>query len=270
MQVVLSIAGYDPSGGAGVLADIKTFAAFNCFGIAAITSITSQNTLGVFAAYHQPAEVLLAQLEPLVADYDISAVKIGMLPTTQAIETVATFIEKHQLQNVVIDPVIRSSSGYDLIDDAAKKLLLERLLPLADLVTPNLNEARFLSDVSSSTLAHVRNAARTIYKNISHYRTRIGHSAVLVKGGHLEGEPIDVLFDGDEFYEFQAPRISTRHTHGTGCTLSSAIAALLAKGFKIPEATMRAKKYVSEAIRTAPGLGKGAGPLNHLINGFEF
>ncbi|HYE72185.1 MAG TPA: bifunctional hydroxymethylpyrimidine kinase/phosphomethylpyrimidine kinase, partial [Blastocatellia bacterium] len=202
-------------------------------------------------------------------DYSIVATKIGMLPTVEAIKTVAAFIERHQLLNVVLDPVIRSSSGYDLIDDDAKKLLLEQLMPLATLVTPNLAEAIFFAEASGSITEDLKVAARKIYEQIYRYSTQAKHQAVLVKGGHLEGDPIDVLFDGQEFHEFQAPRIITRHTHGTGCTLSSAVAALLARGFKIPEAVRQAKRYVSEAIRTAPGLGHGAGPLNHMINGFE-
>lgn len=264
MLVVLSIAGFDPSGGAGVLADIKTFAAFGCFGAAAITSITSQNTAGVFAAFHQPPDVLRVQLEPLAADYEIAAVKIGMLPTVGAVEVTANFIEQHRLKNVVVDPVIRSSSGYALVDDDAVRLLQERLMPLADLITPNTAEASLLTELSLSDERELSNAAKAIHEKIGRRATGQARHAVLVKGGHLDGEPVDVLFDGRESHTFRGPRIAGRSTHGTGCTLSSALAALLAQGHALPDAVARAKQYVAEAIRTAPGLGRGAGPLNHF------
>ena len=266
MLVVLSIAGFDPSGGAGVLADIKTFSAFGCFGTAAITSLTSQNTVAVYGAVHQSAETLRAQIEPVVSDFTIAAVKTGMLPTRETIEVTAEMIEQHSLPNVVVDPVIRSTSGYDLIDETAMRFLIERLLPLAKVITPNMAEAERLTGFEVNDLDGMKRAAERIYELA---QPKIRNQAVLVKGGHLPNEATDVLFDGNEFQLFRAEKIATRNTHGTGCTLSSAIAALLANGFEILEAITKAKQYLEAALRSAPNLGHGAGPLNHLAGGFE-
>ncbi len=259
MLTILSIAGFDPSGGAGVLADIKTFAAFDCFGAAAITSLTSQNTTAVFGAYHQPPEVLRAQLEPLISDYEIAAVKIGMLPTRAAVEVVAQTIERHSLRNVVVDPVIRSTSGYDLIEVETVRFIAERLFPLADLITPNMAEAAQLAQIAVEDLPGMEQAARQLAQQTK--------GAVLVTGGDLAEEAADVLCSGGQIQVFRAPRIGTRNMHGTGCTLSSAIAALLARGCDLTEAVQRAKDYVTAALRAAPNLGHGAGPLNHFIRG---
>lgn len=265
MQTVLSIAGFDPSGGAGVLADIKTFAAFGCFGVAAITALTAQNTSGVYGVYHQAAEVVRAQLAPLVTDFPIAAVKLGMLPTQVIVEVVAEMIERHALPNVVVDPVLRSSSGYDLMDEAALATLRDRLLPHARVITPNLAEAARLAGMEVNDLESMKRAARRIHGLC---RARANNSsapcAVLVKGGHLPDEATDVLDDGHEVQIFRAPKLVTRNTHGTGCTLSSAITALLARGVGVPEAVARAKAYLNAALRAAPNLGRGAGPLNHL------
>lgn len=266
MLVVLSIAGFDPSGGAGVLADIKTFSAFGCFGTAAITSLTSQNTVAVYGAVHQSAKTLRAQIEPVVSDFTIAAVKTGMLPTRETIEVTAEMIEQHSLPNVVVDPVIRSTSGYDLIDETAMRFLIERLLPLAKVITPNMAEAERLTGLIVNDLDGMKRAAERIYELA---QPKIRNQAVLVKGGHLPNEATDVLFDGNEFQLFRAEKIATCNTHGTGCTLSSAIAALLANGFEIPEAITKAKQYLEAALRFAPNLGHGAGPLNHLAGGFE-
>lgn len=265
MLTILTIAGFDPSGGAGILADIKTFAAMGCFGTAAITSITSQNTQAVYGAYHQSAEVLRAQIEPVVADFEIAAVKTGMLPTEETILAAAEAIDRHRLPNVVIDPVIRSTSGFDLIDEAAMKCLVTHLLPLADVITPNMVEAERLTQHEVRDLAGMKRAAHLIYELCeSGSYERVGRRAVLVKGGHLAGDAVDVLYDGQELREFRSPRIETTSTHGTGCTLSAAIAALLAKGFDLNSAVERAKCYINDALLTAPGLGHGAGPLNHM------
>jgi len=259
MIIVLTIAGFDPSGGAGVLADVKTFMALDCFGAAAITSLTSQNTVAVYGAYHQPPEVLRAQLEPVLADYDIAAVKVGMLPTPETIEVTAEVVARHRLRNLVVDPVMVSTSGYALSDAAAVAFLAERLLPLADVVTPNLREAAALAGHEVADLDGMRRAARRIHE-------RCGRPAVLVKGGDLEGEAVDVLDDGRGQQLFRAPKIATRNTHGTGCTLSAAIAALLARGHSLPEAVARAKEYLAAALRAAPDIGRGAGPLNHRVS----
>ncbi|HWQ34488.1 MAG TPA: bifunctional hydroxymethylpyrimidine kinase/phosphomethylpyrimidine kinase [Blastocatellia bacterium] len=264
MLTVLSIAGFDPSGGAGILADIKTFAAFGCFGTAAITSLTAQNTVAVYGAYHQPPEIVRAQLEPVISDFEIAAVKTGMLPTREIIELTAEIITQHRLPNVVVDPVIRSTSGYDLIDDAATEALRERLLPLACVITPNMAEAERLTGLEVKNLEQMKEAARRIYGSAFQAQPDRAR-AVLVKGGHLDDAAVDVLYDGRDFRLFQTAKLESRNTHGTGCTLSAAMAVLLARGCDIPAATERAKAYVTEAIRTAPGLGHGAGPLNHAI-----
>ncbi len=260
MRVVLTIAGFDPSAGAGTLADIKTLAAFGCFGVAAITALTAQNTLAVYGVYPQSAAVVRAQIAPLLADFDIAAVKLGMLPNREIIETVAEIITAQKLPNIVLDPVIRSTSGYDLIDDVALAALVEHLLPLADIVTPNLPEAERLTGLPVKDLDGMRQAVKYLR---SQSAIRNPQYAILIKGGHLPDEAVDLFDDGQTEQLLRAPKIRTRNTHGTGCTLSSAIAAGLALGVDMPLAVQRAKQYVSAAIRTAPGLGHGAGPLNH-------
>lgn len=261
MRVVISIAGFDPSGGAGTLADIKTFSAFGCYGAAAITSLTFQNTLVVYGAQHQSAEVLSSQIEPVLADFEIAAAKIGMLPTRETIETVAAVIERHRLPNVVLDPVIRSTSGYDLIDDVAAAHLRERLLPLADLITPNMAEAERLTGLRVTNLEEMEEAGRRL--------RAMKARAVLVKGGHLSGEAIDILVDDRGAQHFRSPRVETNNTHGTGCTLSSAIAAMLARGATLDQAIEKAKEYLVAALRSAPAIGHGAGPLNHRVPSAE-
>ena len=260
MQVVLSIAGFDPSGGAGVLADIKAIAAQGCFGAAAITSLTYQNTQAVYGASHQSAATVRAQVEPVLNDFTVAAVKTGMLPTSEIIETVAELMAQHALPHFVLDPVIRSTSGFDLIDDAALQALRKHLLPLADVITPNMAEAERLTGLRVTTLEEMHAAARSIHNECG--------KSVLVKGGHLldevATEAVDVLFDGKAFELFRAPRIATHNTHGTGCTLSSAMAANLANGLTMKDAIAQAKNYLNEALRAAPGLGKGHGPLNHF------
>jgi hydroxymethylpyrimidine/phosphomethylpyrimidine kinase len=264
MLTVMSIAGFDPSGGAGTLADIKTFAAMGCFGAAAITSLTYQNTVAVYGVSHQTAEVLRAQIEPIINDFEIAAVKIGMTPTRELIEVIAEVIEKKRLPNVVVDTVIRSTSGYDLIDEEAIGSLIERLLPLADVITPNMAEAERLTGIEVKDLDGMKRAARRIHEMSAAAKSmRTARRAALVKGGHLEDEATDVLFDGREFHIFGASKIATRDVRGTGCTLSSAIAALLARGCEIPDAVDRAKRYLTEILSAAPDIGRGALHLNH-------
>jgi hydroxymethylpyrimidine/phosphomethylpyrimidine kinase len=258
MQTVLVIAGYDPSGGAGVLADVKAIAALGCYGAAAITSITFQNTQGVFGAVHQSAETLRAQIDPVFDDFEIHAVKTGMLPTAETIEATAEALEARPPSPLVVDPVVRSTSGYDLIDDRALEALVGRLFSRADVVTPNAVEAERITGLPVTDEAEMERAARAI--------VRMGARAALVKGGHLDlaGMAVDVLYDGVSTHTYSDRRIETTSTHGTGCTLASAIAAGLALGRSLPVAVAAAKTYVTRAIRYAPGLGKGHGPLNHF------
>jgi hydroxymethylpyrimidine kinase/phosphomethylpyrimidine kinase len=256
-SVVMTIAGFDPSGGAGILADIKTIAAFDCFGVAAITSLTFQNTVGVFGAEHQSPECVLAQLDPLFEDFDVAAIKTGMLPTTEIIRLVADVISARGARHVVVDPVVRSTSGYDLIDDEALRALTSLLFPLASVVTPNVAEAERITGVSVRDEESMRQAAELI----------MSHSprAVLVKGGDTEADTAtDLLLDRDGYWRFSTARVKSTSTHGTGCTLSSAIACLLASGYSLREALPVAKQYINDAISDAPGLGRGHGPLNHF------
>jgi len=266
--VCLTVAGLDPSGGAGIIADVKTFTAFKCFAAAVITSITFQNTMEVFGAVHQTAETVRGQIQPVIEDYTVAAVKTGMLPTGEIIEEVARIIKENHLKNFVVDPVVRSTSGFDLIDDAALKCLIERLFPLADIVTPNLPEAERIARMKIENETDIEKAARTMQS--------FGAKSVLIKGGHLfEGKrqkakgkrrsAIDFLFVGDDLHEFEAEYIETTATHGTGCTLAAAITANLAMGKGLIEAVKTAKNFVTEAIRTAPDLGRGHSPINTIL-----
>jgi hydroxymethylpyrimidine kinase/phosphomethylpyrimidine kinase len=257
--VALTIAGFDPSGGAGVIADLKTFTAFGCFATAAVTSLTFQNTAGVYGAATQSAETVRRQALPVVEDFRVGGMKTGMLPTREIISEVARLLRETGLGETepVIDPVVRSTSGYDLIDDDALDALKGELLPLARVVTPNVPEAERLTGMKIGGEEDMGRAARLI--------RQMGARAVLVKGGHLTGDALDLLDDGGEVRLFRAPRLHTGSTHGTGCTLAAAIAACLARGLALAEAVEAAKRFVTAAIRRAPGLGRGHGPVRHDI-----
>lgn len=253
--VCLTIAGLDPSGGAGILADTKTFAAYDCFGAAAVSSITFQNTTGVFGAQHQSAETVRAQVEPVFNDYDVAAVKTGMLPTAEVIAEVARLIQVNDVKNFVVDPVVRSTSGFDLIDDEALRVVISELFPLALVVTPNLPEAERIIGSQISDRDDMVRAGKLI--------EAMGPRAVLIKGGHFDGMSADdLLFSDGGFEVFSAPFLNTGATHGTGCTLSAAICANLALGNDLHTSVRIAKAFVYEAIRTSPGLGKGSSPIN--------
>jgi hydroxymethylpyrimidine kinase/phosphomethylpyrimidine kinase len=253
--VALTIAGFDPSGGAGVVADIKTFTAFGCFGTAAVTSLTFQNTTGVFGAAHQTASTVRAQVMAVVEDFKVACAKTGMLPTREIIEEVARLFREEALPAAVVDPVVRSTSGYDLIDDAALGVLIRELLPLARLLTPNIPEAERITGLQITDEEGMRRAALRIRE--------MGAPAVLVKGGHLTGEALDLLDDRGRVTVFRGERIETTSTHGTGCTLAAAIAACLGQGMSLEEAVGTAKRFVTNAIRSAPRIGHGHGPINN-------
>jgi hydroxymethylpyrimidine kinase/phosphomethylpyrimidine kinase len=260
-KIALTIAGVDPSGGAGVYADIKTFAAFGCFPTAAITSITFQNTSGVFGAEHQSAESLRRQIEPIIDDFHVDAVKTGMLPTEEIIRETARLISDNGMKNIVVDPVVRSTSGFDLIDNAALRSLIELLFPLSDIVTPNVPEAERISGVAIESEEDVGAAAEVIRS--------MGARNVLIKGGHFparseskERLARDHLFVGDERLILDAEYIDTTSTHGTGCVLAAAIAANLARGNGLVLSVEIAKKFVNDAIRNAPNIGKGHSPID--------
>jgi len=259
MPVALTIAGFDPSGGAGVVADVKTFTAFGCFATAAVTSLTFQNTTGVFGATHETAATVRAQVSPVIEDFHVAGVKMGMLPTREVILEVARLLRETNLREAspVVDPVVRSTSGFDLIDDDALAALKSELLPLAALVTPNIPEAERLTGLSIETEDDMRRAALLLRE--------MGARAVLVKGGHLTGDAVDVLDDAGEVRLFRTPRIETDATHGTGCTLAAAITACLARGMNLADAVGAAKHFVTEAIRQSPQLGRGFSPVNHNL-----
>ena len=257
MRTALTIAGSDSGGGAGIQADLKTFAAHGLYGTSAITAITAQNTLGVTSWQALPADLVTAQIEAVAGDIGADAVKTGMLANAAIVEAVAAAIESLQLPLVVVDPVMIAKGGDRLLEEEAVAALLAELLPRAHVVTPNVPEAEVLAGMSIESLADMREAGRRILAR--------GPRVVLIKGGHLGGaESIDVACTASETFEIRGPRIDTRHTHGTGCTLSSAIAANLARGLSDRESIERAREYLEGAIRHAPGIGRGYGPLNHF------
>jgi hydroxymethylpyrimidine/phosphomethylpyrimidine kinase len=258
LPVALTIAGSDSSGGAGIQADLKTFHAFGIFGTSAVTAITVQNTRGVTGVHPVPLEIVRGQVAAVAEDLRPAACKTGMLATRELVTTVAAAIREHGLPHFVLDPVMVATSGDRLLDADAVSAILEDLLPLAALVTPNLDEASILAGHEVATVAEMRRAAEAM--------VRRGAGAALIKGGHLRGaEVVDVLFDGSHTHEFRRRRIDTRSTHGTGCTLSAAVAACLARGMSLHDGVAQALDYVHRAIAAAPGLGHGNGPLNHLV-----
>jgi hydroxymethylpyrimidine/phosphomethylpyrimidine kinase len=257
MRTVLTIAGSDSGGGAGIQADLKTFAAHGVFGTSAITAVTAQNTLGVTKWLAMPTDLVIAQIEAVAGDLTPNAVKIGMLANAAIVEAVAASIAGLDLPLVVLDPVMVAKGGDRLLVEEAVDAMRSELLPRVHLVTPNIPEAEVLSDMSVRSVDDMRRAAERILK--------LGPRVVLVKGGHLEGaESIDVACSAGAAFEVSRPRIATRHLHGTGCTLSSAIAANLALGLDDRAALERAREYLDGAIRHAPGIGRGHGPVNHF------
>ncbi len=254
--VLLTIAGFDPSCGAGIAADLKTFAAHNCYGVAAVTALTVQSTQGVKATHIIAAATLRAQLDALAEDLRIAAVKIGMLGNRANAVAVSEFLDHSKISHVVLDPVVKPSlGGADLLDSSGVKYLAEELFKRATVVTPNVPEAELLSGIEIKDLAAMEAAARKIVERGAH--------AVIVKGGHM-GKPVDVLFDGAEVLHLGGDHIHTQNTHGTGCTFASAIAAQLASGRPLQEAAMLAKAYVTMAMENGFLIGKGPGPLDHF------
>ena len=253
---ILTIAGSDSGGGAGIEADLKTIERLGGYGMAAVTAVTAQNTLGVFGVWPLPLEAVQRQIEVVAADIGIDAVKIGMLGSAEAVRGVAATLRKLGPFTVVLDPVMVAKGGDRLLATDALDALREELLPLATLVTPNLPEAETLADLPADTRPERERAARRLVE--------MGAGATLIKGGHGAGAILeDLLFDGRQFSVFQGERLQTRHTHGTGCTLSSAIATKIAEGLPLTTSVAWAIRYVQTAIRLAPGLGTGQGPLNH-------
>ncbi|HKQ44531.1 MAG TPA: bifunctional hydroxymethylpyrimidine kinase/phosphomethylpyrimidine kinase [Rhizomicrobium sp.] len=259
---VLIIAGSDSSGGAGLQADLKTAQAFGVYAQTAVTAVTVQDTTGVKAVYPLPPQIVAAQISAALQDIGADAVKIGMLGNGAIARAVADALEGIDIP-LVLDTVLLSSSGAALLDEEGIGILKKRLMPRATLVTPNFPEAEVLTGIYPKSEHRLRNAAMVL--------KMLGTDNVLFKGGHGEGDILcDVLWSGGEFIPFEAPRQDTPHTHGTGCTLATAIACGLAQKMPLKDAVARAHAYVQEAIRTAPGLGSGSGPLNHAIKSSSF
>lgn len=256
-QPVLTIAGSDPSGGAGIQADLKALSANGVFAMSVLTSITAQNTCGVTSAFHLPLDVIEAQLDAIFSDIPVKTIKTGMLATADIITTISKKLAAQKLEHLIVDPVMVAKGGHALLEEEAISSLKYELCPLALLLTPNIYEAEVLSGLSITTLADARSAAKVIHQ--------LGCRYVLIKGGHLHEQPgTDLLYDGRFFRMYKGEYLQTRNTHGTGCTLASAIAAQLAKGKTIADAIEAAKTYTTEALRHGITLGKGHGPTDHF------
>lgn len=257
--IALTIAGSDSSGGAGIQADLKTFEAFDVYGMSVITALTAQNTFKVSAIFPSSPDFVRAQIDAIFEDIHPDATKTGMLFSKEIIETVAERLSYYKVKNLVIDPVMVAKSGARLLKEDAIEALIEKLLPIALIVTPNLPEAEIIAGLTIKNEEEIIEAGKKILKK--------GPKWVLMKGGHLEGssEVPDILISEEKIYKFTGKRVNTKNTHGTGCTISSAITALLASGLEVPDAVCIAKKYIYKAIKDAPDLGHGHGPLRHKV-----
>ncbi|MCS5570156.1 MAG: bifunctional hydroxymethylpyrimidine kinase/phosphomethylpyrimidine kinase [Pseudomonadales bacterium] len=257
MKTALTIAGSDSGGGAGIQADLKTFAAHGVYGTCAITAVTAQNTLGVEAVENLSVQLIVAQVNAVVDDIGVDAVKTGMLATPEIVERVATLLPSLPTPHIVVDPVMVAKSGARLLAEEAIDAVRRMLLPCATVVTPNAMEAEVLAKIEIDSLGSAREAARRIYD--------LGPGTVVIKGGHIPtADAVDLVYDGHEYLELRGPRLRSRHTHGTGCTFAAAVAANLALGLPTPDAISGAKHYVAQAIRHGLPLGSGHGPLGHF------
>jgi len=258
MQRVMTIAGSDSGGGAGIEADLKTFTVLGVYGTVAVTAVTAQNTCGVRGVHYLPPDFVSAQIEAVLEDIGTDAVKTGMLGQPAIVEAVASALGRARVPNLVVDPVMVAKSGALLLEPAAVAYLKERLLPLATVVTPNVPELSRLTGRAIASEKELKEAAKALWQTT-------GAKYVLAKGGHLgAGDATDWLYDGRDFLAFRSPRLPARHTHGTGCTLSAALAAYLAKGLPVAAAVEKAKAFVSQAIAAGLPLGRGCGPVNPL------
>lgn len=251
----LTIAGSDSGGGAGIQADLKTFMALGVYGTSVITAVTAQNTLGVQDVVELPPEFVAQQFDSVLSDIGAHAAKTGMLSSIPLVQVVSQKIQEYKIRNLVVDPVMVAKGGHPLLREEARRMLVELLLPLAFVVTPNLHEAGLLANLEVSDRASMEEAARRI--------KRLGPTHVIVKGGHLENEACDLLFDGQSFHIYESPRLDTVCTHGAGCTFSAAITAGLAKGLPVEEAIATAKKFITRAMAAGVLIGQGHAPLNH-------
>ncbi len=258
MKTALTIAGSDSSGGAGIQADIKTMSANGVYAMSAITALTAQNTMGVYDIMNVTPEFLKSQLDAVFTDIFPDSVKIGMISNAELIKVTAHTLKLYNAKNIILDPVMISTSGAKLIDDDAVEVMKSELFPLATIITPNIPETEILSEMKISSEDDMIKAAKIIYETYN--------CAVLCKGGHNINDSNDLFYDNNEYKWFYGKRIDNPNTHGTGCTLSSAIASNLAKGFTVEKSIENAKKYISNTLASMLNLGKGSGPLNHLFN----
>ena len=254
----LTIAGSDSSGGAGVQADLKTFSAIGTYGMSVITAVTAQNTRGVFLVEELSEEIIKRQIEVIFDDIMPKAVKIGMVSSPEIIKVIVDTLKKYNLEYLVVDPVMISKGGYSLLRPEAKKNLIKYLIPMSYLITPNTLEAEEITGIKITNLEEMKEAGYKILK--------LGPKYVLMKGGHLEGDAIDVLIGEDTFEVYKQERLDRKNTHGTGCTLSSSITSHLALGYSIEDAVKLSKEYITEAIRNSFDIGKGIGPVHHFYN----
>lgn len=256
MKKVLTIAGSDCSGGAGIQADLKTFSALGVFGMSVIVSVVAENTSRVLDIQDISPDMIRKQIDAVFEDIDVDAVKIGMLSTPQCMEAVAEKLKQYKPHNVVIDPVMYAKNGCPLMQPTSIDTLIKNIIPLADVLTPNIPEAEKIADMEIKSHSDMENAAKKIQF--------MGCKAVIIKGGHAVGDATDILYDGNKMYYYKASRVDTKNTHGTGCTFSSAIAAQLSKGLSIENAVSKAKEYVTTAIMHSLPIGKGYGPTHHF------
>ncbi|MEA1936411.1 MAG: bifunctional hydroxymethylpyrimidine kinase/phosphomethylpyrimidine kinase [Thermodesulfobacteriota bacterium] len=253
---VLTIAGSDSGGGAGIQADLKTITVLGGFGMSVITALTAQNTLGVHGVHEVPEDFIEKQFDAVATDIGIDAAKTGMLATTQILKIIAKKIKEYEIEKLVVDPVMVAKGGVPLIEEEAQNSLIKELIPLALVITPNIPEAEVLSKIKISSVDDMKKSAEIVYG--------LGAKNVVIKGGHLTGDAVDILYDGKDFHEFTSERIDTLDTHGTGCTYSAAIATGLASGKTVFEAVKMAKEYITTAVRFSLRIGEGHGPTNHL------
>ncbi|OGL46556.1 MAG: bifunctional hydroxymethylpyrimidine kinase/phosphomethylpyrimidine kinase [Candidatus Schekmanbacteria bacterium RBG_13_48_7] len=257
MKVILTIGGSDPSGGAGIQADIKTFGAARMYGTSVITALTAQNSTGVMDIYPVPPEMVQKQLDAVFSDMDIQAVKIGMLATLQNVELVARCLQERSPRFIILDPVLKSSTGTPLLEENAINILKNALFPLATVITPNISEASYFAGMPVSDIPSMKEASAILQS--------FGSSNILIKGGHLEGLPVDVLYNGKKFFLFETTRVVTNNGRGLGCTFASAITVGLARGMTIEESVDSAKKFIIKALNHPFKIGHGKGPLNHNV-----
>jgi len=254
MKRILTIAGSDSGGGAGIQADLKTISLLGGYGMSVVTAVTAQNTLGVQGIHEIPSWFVEKQIDSVLSDIGADAIKTGMLVNREIIEAVSKKIKQYKVKKVVVDPVMVSKSGTLLLRRDAQDALIQKLIPLAWVITPNLMEASALTGLRVNSLEGMKGAARLIH--------RLGAKHVVVKGGHLKGTPVDLLYDGKKFTELKGQRVASKNSHGTGCTFASAMATLLARGERVDEALRKAKTFTTMAIQSGLSLGKGAGPVN--------